>query len=49
MLYTVSAVQILATLDAFGELEDRVQNGRMKIGKCAFLCPHLGVLGSECS
>jgi geranylgeranyl transferase type-2 subunit beta len=35
MLYTVSGVQILATLDAFGELEDRVKDGRLKIGKCA--------------
>jgi geranylgeranyl transferase type-2 subunit beta len=36
MLYTVSAVQILATLDAFGELDERVQDGRLKIGKCAY-------------
>lgn len=33
MLYTVSAVQILATLDAWRELEDRVPGGRQKIGK----------------
>ncbi|CAO2648999.1 Nn.00g099480.m01.CDS01 [Neocucurbitaria sp. VM-36] len=33
MLYTVSGVQILATLDAFSDLEDRVQDGRQKIGK----------------
>jgi hypothetical protein len=49
MLYTVSAVQILATLDAFGELEDRVKDGCVKIGKCASLCLHLGILGSESS
>tara|TARA_R110002003_G_scaffold97_28_gene7962 strand:- start:3891 stop:4349 length:459 start_codon:yes stop_codon:yes gene_type:complete len=36
MLYTVSGVQILATLDAFGELDERVKDGRLKIGKCAF-------------
>jgi geranylgeranyl transferase type-2 subunit beta len=36
MLYTVSAVQLLATLDAFGHLEARVKDGRRKIGKCAF-------------
>jgi len=34
MLYTVSGVQILATLDAFAELDERVKGGRMKIGKC---------------
>ena len=39
MLYTVSGVQILATLDAFGELEDRVQDGRLKIGNCASVSP----------
>ncbi|KAH7391877.1 terpenoid cyclases/protein prenyltransferase alpha-alpha toroid [Pyrenochaeta sp. MPI-SDFR-AT-0127] len=33
MLYTVSGVQLLATLDAFGDLEDRVKDGRKKIGK----------------
>jgi hypothetical protein len=36
MLYTVSGVQILATLDAFAELEERVEGGREKIGKCEF-------------
>jgi len=35
MLYTVSGVQILATLDAFDELDERVKDGRLKIGKCA--------------
>jgi geranylgeranyl transferase type-2 subunit beta len=34
MLYTVSGVQILATLDAFGELDERVKDGRLKIGSC---------------
>ncbi|KAF2266384.1 type-2 protein geranylgeranyltransferase subunit beta [Lojkania enalia] len=33
MLYTVSGVQILATLDAFDELEKRVTGGRNKIGQ----------------
>lgn len=35
MLYTVSSVQILATLDAFDELEARVPDGRLKVGQCA--------------
>jgi hypothetical protein len=34
MLYTVSGVQILATLDAFGELDERVEDGRLKIARC---------------
>ncbi|KAF2242785.1 terpenoid cyclases/Protein prenyltransferase [Trematosphaeria pertusa] len=33
MLYTVSGVQILATLDAFDELEERMKGGRQKIGQ----------------
>jgi geranylgeranyl transferase type-2 subunit beta len=37
MLYTVSAVQILATLDGFGELDKRVPGGKKKIGKCKFV------------
>ena len=36
MLYTISGVQILATLDAFDELEERVKGGRQKIGHCTF-------------
>jgi geranylgeranyl transferase type-2 subunit beta len=36
MLYTVSGVQILATLDAFGELEDRVPGGKERIGNCEY-------------
>lgn len=47
MLYTVSAVQILATLDAFGELEGRVKDGRLKIGKCTFPCERLQSLDSQ--
>lgn len=38
MLYTVSSVQILATLDAFDELEAKVPGGREKIGKCTSAC-----------
>ena len=34
LLYTVSGVQILATLDAFEDLEQRVAGGKEKIGKC---------------
>ena len=34
MLYTVSAVQILATLDAFDELERKVKDAKAKIGRC---------------
>jgi len=33
MLYTVSAVQILAMSDGFGELEERVPDGKMKVAK----------------
>jgi geranylgeranyl transferase type-2 subunit beta len=41
MLYTVSGVQILTTLDALDDLEQRVPGGKEKIGKCElslFLC-----------
>lgn len=38
MLYTVSAVQLLATLDAFADLDERVKGGRLKIGQCALDC-----------
>lgn len=34
MLYTVSGVQILATLDAFDDLERKVPGGRVRIGNC---------------
>jgi geranylgeranyl transferase type-2 subunit beta len=33
MLYTVSAVQILATIDALDEL-DRMKDGRLGVAKC---------------
>ncbi|KAI6952706.1 hypothetical protein KC329_g19164, partial [Hortaea werneckii] len=33
MLYTVSAVQVLALIDGFEDLERRVENGKMKIAK----------------
>ena len=36
MLYTVSAVQILATIDAFDALETRGK-GKAAVGKCAIL------------
>ena len=44
ILYTVSAVQILATIDGFDDLEKRVPNGKMKIGECkhyVFVCVSL--------
>lgn len=34
MLYTVSAIQILATIDALGELDIRGKAGMEKVGKC---------------
>ena len=34
MLYTVSAVQILATVDAFDELEIRGKGGKFRVGEC---------------
>jgi hypothetical protein len=38
LLYTVSAVQILATVDAFGELERRGKGGgKLGVGKCTSL------------
>jgi geranylgeranyl transferase type-2 subunit beta len=37
MLYTVSGVQILATLDGWDELEQRVPGGKSMIGKCMCL------------
>lgn len=40
MLYTVSAVQILATLDAFEEFEQRVRDGRQKVGRCVSTLKH---------
>ena len=35
MLYTVSAVQILATIDALGELERHERGGKEKVAKCS--------------
>lgn len=34
MLYTVSAVQILATVNAFDELEIRGKGGKLRVGEC---------------
>lgn len=34
MLYTVSAVQILVTLDALQELEKHFGGGHLKVGQC---------------
>lgn len=34
MLYTVSAVQILVTVDALDELEKRGKTGREGVGRC---------------
>ena len=36
MLYTVSAVQILAMLNAFDELDQRVKGGREKVAGCEY-------------
>lgn len=40
MLYTVSAVQILAMVDAFDELEERGR-GKAKVGECESLLTYL--------
>ena len=34
MLYTVSAIQILATVDALEELDKRGKAGKAKVGEC---------------
>lgn len=39
MLYTVSAVQILVTIDAVDELEKRGLGGKQKVGSCMFPPP----------
>ena len=44
MLYTVSGVQILATLDAFDDLEARIKGGRQKIGQCKFVSREAAIL-----
>ncbi len=36
MLYTVSAVQILATLDGFEELESSGNGGKERVGQCSY-------------
>ena len=36
MLYTVSAVQILATLNAFDDLEQRLPGAKHRIGRCQY-------------
>lgn len=46
MLYTVSAVQILAMVDAFDELDKRGR-GKAKVGECA-LSSHLPLLIDAC-
>jgi geranylgeranyl transferase type-2 subunit beta len=37
MLYTVSAVQVLVTLDAVEELEKAGRGGKDKVGSCTVL------------
>ena len=37
MLYTVSAIQILATVDAIEELEKSAPTGKAKVGRCTSL------------
>ena len=41
MLYTLSAVQILATIDALGELENSRYGGSEKVATCTSSCPLL--------
>jgi geranylgeranyl transferase type-2 subunit beta len=41
MLSTVSAVQILATVDALNELEAEGRGGRAKVGRCKYNCVSL--------
>lgn len=36
MLYTVSAVQILATIDALDEFEQYNPDGKAQVGRCRF-------------
>lgn len=47
MLYTVSAVQILATLNAFEEFDERIKGGRQKVGKCASALKPLYVVNAH--
>lgn len=39
LLYTVSAVQLLVTLDAVDELEKRGLGGKQKVGSCTIYDP----------
>ena len=41
MLYTVSAVQILVTVDALDELDKRGKAGRNTVGKCQLYDIHM--------
>lgn len=41
MLYTVSAVQILATIDAMEELDARGQGGKKRVAKCMHYAHYL--------
>lgn len=43
MLYTVSAVQILVTIDAVDELEKRGLGGKQKVGSCIFPPPRVPI------
>ncbi|KAJ8612005.1 hypothetical protein MRB53_037648 [Persea americana] len=36
MLYTVSAVQILATLDAFDDFEAKYPGGKLEVSNCGY-------------
>lgn len=47
MLYTVSAVQILVTIDALDELEKRNRGGKEKIGSCTLAALPRNMYGSE--
>lgn len=47
MLYTVSAVQILATIGALGELEKLGKGGRNRVGKCEPTSLGIGYIGTD--
>lgn len=40
MLYTVSAIQILATIDALSELDQGGRGGKIRVASCEFLVIH---------
>jgi hypothetical protein len=44
MLYTVSAVQILVTLDALDELDTHTTNGKEQVGRCISPSTHIMAL-----